>query len=879
MSRKQLGVHYLRLERSFFERPRPRLEAVVRMFAGIQFALFLLTTLWGCGLTSGAGYRGGPPPSTFEITTPSLPAAPVSQPYSVTLAAAGGKIPFTWSVVSGSGSLPPGLTLNAATGAISGTPSAASAYVFKVQVTDSSSTPQTATMPATIITVPFDQYGGRTDIKCATVTPYFHLEKLNNRWYFCDPAGNGFISMNVGNFTINVGKDCNKASNASIFAAKYSVPGDAAGTGSNYQWQSLKRLTSWGFNSVGQDAGMGMPWQTCGGAGCVWPGGTQPIKVPYIIELKPTTAAAQNLFGYLTGPIKDMLNGTNGNYYTYRGGASLDVFDPKLPTEITDEITLSGQPISKNIRNNDPYLLGIFTDDSDWFSSAGASPDFGTAKVTANVGFITLITSPVHTFELLPTYASTKTLLYQDTTVYSKAQATSPSTACSIQNPCSLRDYLWQKYSTALQGPLPPCVHTGDTGITALNDCWGSNYTTFDSSGTQVAGESIGTGDGVTTVFTHTLAHTPVSPFSVLISVGGAAQIGDCPWFIATEYFKCPSESSNVGSLGSPTSNYIAQSSNTINYSTGVVTIKFVSPPASGTAITVSYIYGGWMAGGTGLMDESGGTGSQAGCPGSGSACWAGTNLWCLEGANPSYPNYFACTGAGGSSRIAPNANPNLGADLDSWVSEWAAKYFKTMHDSIKSVSKVPYLGLDILGGWAAPAYSKFLQGAAPYLDGAFVQIFYSSYPVQSSPAEFQSMYQYLTQYLGDVPLLDFANLYAEADSSYSCNTVDGENFPTQAARGQEYYNTVNYLLTNPGFNGTYPFVGFDWWAWMDFQGFNQGLVSIHDNAYDGVESVSGTVLCNSSYAVGAGASCGNEAASYGDVISQVRIANLLWLH
>src|SRR6202030_2094957 len=40
-----------------------------------------------------------------------------------------------------------------------------------------------------------------------------------------------------------------------------------------------------------------------------------------------------------------------------------------------------------------------------------------------------------------------------------------------------------------------------------------------------------GTGDGSTKVFTATLARTPVSPESVVIKVGGAAQGADCPWF------------------------------------------------------------------------------------------------------------------------------------------------------------------------------------------------------------------------------------------------------------------------------------------------------------------------------------------------------------
>ena len=47
----------------------------------------------------------------------------------------GGKQPYTWSLSPGS-VLPPGLTLNASTGAISGKPTAAGTFNFTVQVLD-----------------------------------------------------------------------------------------------------------------------------------------------------------------------------------------------------------------------------------------------------------------------------------------------------------------------------------------------------------------------------------------------------------------------------------------------------------------------------------------------------------------------------------------------------------------------------------------------------------------------------------------------------------------------------------------------------------------------------------------------------------------------
>ncbi len=57
-------------------------------------------------------------------------------PYSSALIAAGGFPSYTFSISSGS--LPAGLTVNASTGAVTGTPSAAGAFNFTAQVVDSS---------------------------------------------------------------------------------------------------------------------------------------------------------------------------------------------------------------------------------------------------------------------------------------------------------------------------------------------------------------------------------------------------------------------------------------------------------------------------------------------------------------------------------------------------------------------------------------------------------------------------------------------------------------------------------------------------------------------------------------------------------------------
>ena len=80
-------------------------------------------------------YSGVISPSALTITTESVPNGTVGVAYSAAFAATGGTAPYTWSISAGS--LPAGLTQNSATGAITGTPTAAGSFNFTVRVTDS----------------------------------------------------------------------------------------------------------------------------------------------------------------------------------------------------------------------------------------------------------------------------------------------------------------------------------------------------------------------------------------------------------------------------------------------------------------------------------------------------------------------------------------------------------------------------------------------------------------------------------------------------------------------------------------------------------------------------------------------------------------------
>ena len=92
--------------------------------------------------------EAGATPQPLAITTTALANGTLGKAYSATLTASGGITPYTWSITRGS--LPPGLTLNTSSGAISGTPTAEGTSSFTVQVSDASNPMQTVTKDLSI---------------------------------------------------------------------------------------------------------------------------------------------------------------------------------------------------------------------------------------------------------------------------------------------------------------------------------------------------------------------------------------------------------------------------------------------------------------------------------------------------------------------------------------------------------------------------------------------------------------------------------------------------------------------------------------------------------------------------------------------------------
>jgi len=136
---------------------------------------------------SGSPYSSVVSAPPMAITTTSLPTPVIGVAYNQTVATSGGTAPVTFAVTTGA--LPAGLSLNAATGAITGTPTTAGAYSFTITATDANSltddqsysgtigagvTITTTSLPTPVIGVAYNQTvatsGGTAPVTFAVTT-------------------------------------------------------------------------------------------------------------------------------------------------------------------------------------------------------------------------------------------------------------------------------------------------------------------------------------------------------------------------------------------------------------------------------------------------------------------------------------------------------------------------------------------------------------------------------------------------------------------------------------------------------------------------------------------------------------------------------------
>jgi uncharacterized repeat protein (TIGR01451 family) len=101
------------------------------------------------------------------LAFPAPPAGEVGAAYTDTLTAAGGTAPYTWA---STGTLPPGVLLNATTGVLSGTPTTSGTYNFTVSATDANG--QVATEATSVYVAPLPVISAVAPASATVNTPY-----------------------------------------------------------------------------------------------------------------------------------------------------------------------------------------------------------------------------------------------------------------------------------------------------------------------------------------------------------------------------------------------------------------------------------------------------------------------------------------------------------------------------------------------------------------------------------------------------------------------------------------------------------------------------------------------------------------------------------
>lgn len=211
-------------------------------------------------------------------------------------------------------------------------------------------------------------------------------------------------------------------------------------------------------------------------------------------------------------------------------------------------------------------------------------------------------------------------------------------------------------------------------------------------------------------------------------------------------------------------------------------------------------------------------------------------------------------------------ANPHMVADLDEFLYRMARQYLTVHRDALKRVAPNGlFFGPTSIGGWFAPARAPIYRAAGEIQDVVSVTTDCS-----------QEQLDFITRATGDVPLIIWEGMVANPDSSrwrYKDSDVASAAWymKTQQARGQRYHQRMESLFSRSStVTGSNQYVGMLWWWWLDMVGEqkNWGLVSLMDNAYDGVEATRTPGIDAWGYRTG------GEEKNYGDFIRPAREIN-----
>lgn len=623
-------------------------------------------------------------------------------------------------------------------------------------------------------------------------TGYFYLYKDTNlrRWMFCDPLGNRYFYQAVQVIDGNYAGSPNNVNTATKYGNN---------TGYEYWIAQNRRLQALGFNAVGEYGDLrAFPACTIYGAG-----NTQQIPFVFLVNALSSTLA------------KGLFSNLPPAYTAYRGGGFKDIFDPNFTTNVNTQFSAAqdgarfcngGTPSGLD---TNPWLIGVVTDDSDFlYALPGVYTD-------SHLG---LLSAEASSYQ--PTING---VVWADTQFYLKT---------------NLRTFLTTRYGT----------------VGALNTAWGSTYSTLGTTSTTAGSETIGTGNGVLTSFSHTFAHGTVDPASILISVGGVAQGGDCPWFKGDSLGNCNSAGSGHANIQAATGNI---NGGTVTYASGgatcggqaspCITVTFSAAPANAVAITATYQYGGWpkaTAGGTGFLDEDG------------SSAWMPATI----------------------------ANPPVGTvatDLNDYLTQIATQYYSTIYTRMRAA--LPHhliLGPDVSSIGSRPGVAAQISAytdAEEYTHTEAIGIG-PGVGAAATTASYNSK---------GLPVIAYTAVTTSGDSQFTwtnCAATGWDCGVDQVDRGRVYLGLVRqwYGGSYIGADGYSYIVGTDWFQWVDRNSETQnfGIVTLDDNLYGyypGNSTLKESI--NRSITDGLGNTTTPDNANYGNFVQNGLVCGLqVWL-
>jgi len=208
-------------------------------------------------------------------------------------------------------------------------------------------------------------------------------------------------------------------------------------------------------------------------------------------------------------------------------------------------------------------------------------------------------------------------------------------------------------------------------------------------------------------------------------------------------------------------------------------------------------------------------------------------------------------------------ASKGAAADMDEFLGILAGRYFSVVSQAVRSAT--PHHLVFGPASISAGARPQILEAAGRYLD--VLQVY-------SPPDRLDLIANAYTR--SGKPVFVWSTLTSQADFDLASANVKGwphYDFPSQEGRGRAYATYVNGLFNLQATDGIYPVAGIDWWEWVDKivggEKMNFGLVSVHDDAYDGKEDKISQAKDEWSYVTG------GEQKDHGDFLSTVRETNV----